>query len=87
MKKGTIVRRIQGPTKYGRLPVKALETDWIILNSESRNGELWYRCNTTANLARAGNEKDEWGKICTVLTDSTIFLPEELQDTGRCYPL
>lgn len=87
MKKGTIVHRVQGPSKYGHLPDKAKETDWVILNSESRDGELWYRCNTAANLARVGNEKDEWGKVCTVLTDSTIFLPEELQDTGRIYPL
>lgn len=86
MKKGTIVRRIQGPKKYGILPQKALETDWVVLDTENKNDEFWYRCNTVSNLALVG-EKDEWDKIRTVLTDSTVFLSEEIQDTGRVYPL
>lgn len=86
MKKGTIVRRVQGPKKYGILPQKALEADWVVLATESKHDEFWYRCNTISNLSLVG-EKDEWGKVRTIRTDSTIFLPEELADTGRVYPL
>lgn len=86
MKKGTIVRRVQGPKKYGILPQKALETDWVVLDTESKHDEFWYRCNSVSNLALV-REKDEWGKVRTILTDSTIFLPEEIYDTGRVYLL
>lgn len=87
MKKGTIVRRVQGPKKYGVLSKEALETDWVVLGPLTIDGELWYQCNTVANLASAGNEKDEWGKVRTALTDSSVFLPEEIADTGRVYSL
>ena len=86
MKIGSIVTRKQAEPKYGQLPRKALRTEWAILKAESHDDELWYRCNTLSNLALVG-QKDEWGKTRTIETDSTIFLPEELVDTGRIYPL
>ena len=86
MKIGSIVTRKQAAPKYSQLSRKAQETRWVILEAESHDDELWYRCNTLSNLALVG-QKDEWGKTRTIETDSTIFLPEELVDTGRIYPL
>ena len=86
MKIGSIVHRKQADPKYGQLSAENMAEEWVILKAESFGNEIWYRCNSVNNLALVG-EKDEWGKKRTVKTDSTIFLPEELVDTGRIYPI
>ena len=85
-KRGDIVRRTQGPKKFGILPPEALAKDYVILGQETRGVVIWYHATTVHNLARVGTDaRDEWGKPCTERTDSTIFLTEELVGTGRRY--
>lgn len=86
MKIGSIVCRKQVGHKYGQLSAENMAKEWVILAAESFDNELWYRCNSVSNIALVG-QKDEWDKTRTIKTDSAIFLPEELVDTGRVYPL
>jgi hypothetical protein len=78
---GSKVQRVQCGKKYGVLPARALATIYVVLGEEIHNGKTWYRCNSLENLARVdGKTLDDWGKLCTEDTDSTIFLPIEVKE-------
>lgn len=85
----TMVRRIQGDPKYGRLPASALEVEYIVIGWETHDGKQWLRCIKPEAKAACdrGDLDPDWGRPMTYKSESTIFLPIEVTATGDVWQL
>jgi hypothetical protein len=78
--KGSRVKRVQGPRRYGVLTPAALKVVYVVLGEEIHENKIWYRCITPEALAsvKRGDVDPDWGRPKTLKGESTIFLSEEV---------